>query len=106
MMALCAYSACFSPTLGGAASNVAALGEDNAAAGGILADIWYEEARGMLLTFTLRKRCGLDTVQALVLLAMREHGKGQDFQAWLLLGENRDLRMACMTLLIRSNRVT
>ena len=87
-MALCAYSACFSPTLGGAASDVGALGVDNVAAGGILADIWYEEARSMLLTSTLRRRCGLDTVQAVVLMALREHGKGQDFQAWMLLGEH------------------
>jgi hypothetical protein len=58
------------------------------AAGGILADIWYEEARSMLLTFTLRRRCGLDTIQAIILLALRAHGKGQDFQAWLLLGKS------------------
>jgi hypothetical protein len=87
MLSLCAYSACFSPTLGGAASSVTALGLDNASAGGILADIWYEEARSMLMSSTLRRRCGLDTIQAVVLMAMREHGKAQDFQAWLLLGE-------------------
>lgn len=88
MLALCAYSTCFSPTLGGAAAAVGALGVEHSSAGGVLADIWYEEARTTLFSSTLRRRCGIDTVQTIVLMAMREHGRSQDYQAWLLLGES------------------
>ncbi|ESK94819.1 nitrogen assimilation transcription factor nira [Moniliophthora roreri MCA 2997] len=54
-------------------------------AGKIAADLWYEQARTSLNSL-LRKPGRLETVQALLLLALRDHGKGAEGQAWLLVG--------------------
>ncbi|KAK7049820.1 hypothetical protein VNI00_005250 [Paramarasmius palmivorus] len=54
-------------------------------AGKIAADLWYEKAREALNPL-LRKPGRLETVQALLLLALRDHGKGAESQAWLLVG--------------------
>jgi hypothetical protein len=85
IFALCSYAACFSPNVGGIASSINTFGGDSA--GGTLAEIWSEEVWTSLLTVDLRRRCSLDAVQTLCLVALRELGKGQDFQAWVMLGE-------------------
>ncbi|KIK57370.1 hypothetical protein GYMLUDRAFT_172857, partial [Collybiopsis luxurians FD-317 M1] len=63
------------------------LGSDPAK---IAADLWYEQARGVIHAL-LRKPPKLETVQALILLALRDYGKGGvvgggESQAWLLVG--------------------
>ncbi|KAE9390271.1 hypothetical protein BT96DRAFT_801511, partial [Gymnopus androsaceus JB14] len=56
----------------------------------IASDLWYEQARGLINTL-LRKQAKLEVVRALVLLALRDYGKGGvggggESQAWLLVG--------------------
>jgi hypothetical protein len=85
ILALCAYSACLSPTLGGLAPDIDSLDQERSA-GGSLAELWAEEARSTLMASTLRRRCGVDTIQTIILLVLRDHGKAQHFQAWLWLG--------------------
>ncbi|KAF9062985.1 hypothetical protein BDP27DRAFT_1232797 [Rhodocollybia butyracea] len=56
----------------------------------VAADLWYEQARGAV-NLLLRKPARLETVQALILLALRDYGKGGvagggESQAWLLIG--------------------
>jgi hypothetical protein len=53
--------------------------------GKIAADLWYEQSR-TILNGTLRKRSKIETIQTLLLLALRDQGKGNESQAWLLLG--------------------
>jgi hypothetical protein len=85
ILAICAYSACLSPTLGGLAPDVDSLNQESSA-GGSLAEFWAEEARSTLMASTLKRRCGIDTIQTIILLVLRDHGKAQHFQAWLWLG--------------------
>ncbi len=92
IFAVCSYAACFSPNCGGLAASINTFGGDSA--GGTLAEIWSEEAWTSLLTVELRRRCSLDAVQTLCLIALRELGKGQDFQSWIMLGEYCDKGMA------------
>jgi hypothetical protein len=54
-------------------------------AGKVAADLWYEQAR-IVMNASLRKGSKLETVQTLLLLALRDHGKGNEGQAWLLVG--------------------
>jgi hypothetical protein len=86
ILALCAYSACFSPTFGGLAPDIDSL-NDESTAGGSLAELWSEAARSTLMVSTLKRRCGIDTIQTIILLVLRDHGKAQHFQAWLWLGQ-------------------
>ncbi|KAF9042780.1 hypothetical protein BDZ89DRAFT_1128393 [Hymenopellis radicata] len=53
--------------------------------GKIAADLWYEQARTGLGA-VVRKETRLETIQALVFLALRDHGRGNESQAWLLIG--------------------
>ncbi len=86
ILAICCYSACFSPTCGGLAPSINTFGGDSA--GGTLAEIWSEEAWNSVFAVDLKRRCSLDVVQTLCLIALREGGKGQDFQAWILVGQS------------------
>jgi hypothetical protein len=84
LLALCAYSGRLSPSLGNPSIAVSfGVAGD---AGKIAADLWYEQAR-KVLNKTLRYRSKIETVQTLLLLALRDQGKGNESQAWLLLGK-------------------
>ncbi|KAK0444279.1 uncharacterized protein EV420DRAFT_1751901 [Desarmillaria tabescens] len=78
MLALCAYAGRLSPSnpaltvFGGDPSKIAA-------------DLWYEQAR-TAMSALLRKGSRLESVQTLLLLALRDHGRGSEGQAWLLIG--------------------
>ncbi len=80
ILALCSYSGRLSPSLD--AANLSMFGGDP---GKIAADLWYEQARTALGAI-VRKEARLETIQALVFLALRDHGRGNESQAWLLIG--------------------
>ncbi|KAJ7182720.1 hypothetical protein C8R43DRAFT_940827 [Mycena crocata] len=72
LLALCAYTARLAPP---AASSTR-----------VAADLWYESA-STLLNATLRRRSvQIDAVQTLLLLALRDHGRGRDAMAWRGIG--------------------
>ncbi|KIY72301.1 hypothetical protein CYLTODRAFT_323481, partial [Cylindrobasidium torrendii FP15055 ss-10] len=68
--------------------------------GKIASDLWYEQAR-TAVSKIMRKGCKLETVQTLLLLAMRDHGNGAEGQAWLLVGAavriGQELNLAAAT---------
>lgn len=77
LLALCAYCGRLSPSsedglVGGEAGNVAA-------------DLWYEQARSAVY-MCIRKGSSVEVAQALLLLALSDHGKGNETQAWILVG--------------------
>jgi len=83
LLALCSYTGRLSPSLGNPSIAVSfGVAGD---AGKIAADLWYEQAR-KVLNKSLRLKSKIETVQALLLLALRDQGKGNESQAWLLLG--------------------
>jgi len=58
-------------------------------AGKVAADLWYEQARSSL-SVLLKKESSLELVQATLLLALRDYGKGSGSQAWVLVGKYQD----------------
>ena len=54
-------------------------------ADGAALDRWYGQARSGVDT-CIKKGSSVEVAQALLLLAMNDHGKGNDSQAWLLVG--------------------
>lgn len=72
LLALCAYTGKLSPSSATSAStsSLSGLGIDNA--GKIAADLWYEQARTTL-----------ESVQTLILCALRDHGRGGRYQMWI-----------------------
>ena len=85
LLALCAYSGQLSPSID--ASNNGGFGFGGAGdARKIATDLWYEQAR-TVMNASLRKGRKFETVQTLLLLALRDHGKGNEGQAWLLVGK-------------------
>lgn len=85
MLALCAYAGRLSPSPESANNAMSAFADDT---GKIAADLWYEQARTGMNSM-IRKGSKLETVQTMLLLALRDHGKGNESQAWLLVGESR-----------------
>jgi len=59
-------------------------------AGMIAADLWYEQARTSL-SVLLKKESSLELMQATLLLALRDYGKGSESQAWVLVGKFQGL---------------
>lgn len=83
LLALCAYSGRMSPSLDSATSGVlGGAGE----AGKVAADLWYEQSR-TAVGAGIRKGSSVEIVQTLLLLALRDHGRGYESQAWLLVGK-------------------
>ncbi|KAJ7088701.1 hypothetical protein C8R44DRAFT_751803 [Mycena epipterygia] len=68
LLALCAYTARLAPP---AASPTR-----------VAADLWYESAAALLSSDLRRAAIQTDAVQTLLLLALRDHGRGRDAQAW------------------------
>jgi hypothetical protein len=54
----------------------------------IAADLWYEQARSLVMNHLRRAGSSLESVQTLLLCALRDQGKGRESQAWLLFGEH------------------
>ncbi|KAF8628850.1 hypothetical protein AX17_005910 [Amanita inopinata Kibby_2008] len=81
LLALCAYCGRLSPSAEDNLDTFSGTGE----AGRVAADLWYEQARTAVNT-CLRKGSSVEVVQALLLLALSDHGKGNESQAWLLVG--------------------
>ncbi|KAJ7100696.1 hypothetical protein B0H15DRAFT_899587, partial [Mycena belliarum] len=48
----------------------------------VAADLWYESALTLLTAALRRAELSTDVVQTLLLLALRDHGRGCDAQAW------------------------
>jgi hypothetical protein len=84
LLALCAYSGRLSPSLDPATSGI--LSGTAGEAGKVAADLWYEQSR-TAMSAGMRKGSSVETVQALLLLAFRDHGRGYESQAWLLIGK-------------------
>lgn len=93
ILALCAYSGRLSPSLDAMSSSSFGAAGD---AGRVAADLWYEQAR-TALNASLRKGSSVEAVQTLLLLGLRDHGKGNEGQAWLLVGTARASQM-CTSL--------
>ncbi|KAJ7705505.1 hypothetical protein B0H17DRAFT_1326281 [Mycena rosella] len=68
LLALCAYTARLAPP--------------SASPTRVAADLWYESAAALLTAALRRAAITTDTVQTLLLLALRDHGRGRDAQAW------------------------
>jgi hypothetical protein len=83
VLSICAYSGRLSLSTNPAANSIAGAG---GLAGKIAADLWYEQARTSLSTL-LKKGSSLELVQASLLLALRDYGKGNENQAWVLVGK-------------------
>lgn len=81
MLSICAYTGRLSMSTNPAL----ALAGTGGLAGKIAADLWYEQARCSLNTL-LKKGGSLELVQASLLLALRDYGKGNESQAWILVG--------------------
>ncbi|KXN85631.1 Nitrogen assimilation transcription factor nirA [Leucoagaricus sp. SymC.cos] len=84
VLSICAYSGRLSLSTNPAASNLLA-GGTGGLAGKIAADLWYEQARTSLSTL-LKKGSSIELVRASLLLALRDYGKGNESQAWVLVG--------------------
>lgn len=82
VLSICAYSGRLSPSTHPASNSFAGTG---GLAGKIAADLWYEQARTSVSTL-LKKGSSLELVQASLLLALRDYGKGNESQAWILVG--------------------
>lgn len=82
VLSICAYSGRLSPSTHPASNSIAGTG---GLAGKIAADLWYEQAR-TALSALLKKGSSLELVQASLLLALRDYGKGNENQAWVLVG--------------------
>ncbi|KAF9450826.1 hypothetical protein P691DRAFT_809349 [Macrolepiota fuliginosa MF-IS2] len=82
MLSICAYSGRLSPTTHPSSDSMTGTG---GLAGKIAADLWYEQAR-TALSALLKKESSLELVQASLLLALRDYGKGNESQAWVLVG--------------------
>lgn len=85
VLALCSYCSCLSPSLGlgmEGANVSSAVGD----ATRIAADMWYEQARSMVVNEKVRKRSDLETIQTVLFLVLRDQGRGKESQAWLLMG--------------------
>ncbi|KIM91768.1 hypothetical protein PILCRDRAFT_43668, partial [Piloderma croceum F 1598] len=52
----------------------------------IAADLWYEQARSLVMNHLRRAGSSLESIQTLLLCALRDQGKGRESQAWLLFG--------------------
>ncbi|KAJ7472386.1 hypothetical protein B0H11DRAFT_2237048 [Mycena galericulata] len=72
LLALCAYTARLSPP---AASPTRAA-----------AELWYEASSALLVSTLCRATIHIDAVQTLLLLALRDHGRGRDAMAWRAVG--------------------
>ncbi|KAJ3575464.1 hypothetical protein NP233_g1081 [Leucocoprinus birnbaumii] len=81
MLSICAYSG----RLSMAPNSASTLPGTGGLAGKIAADLWYEQAR-CSLSVNMKKGVKLELVQASLLLALRDYGKGNESQAWVLLG--------------------
>ncbi|KAF9465952.1 fungal-specific transcription factor domain-containing protein [Collybia nuda] len=82
LLALCAYSGRLSPSLDSTTSGIlGGTGE----AGKVAADLWYEQSR-TAVSADMKKGSSVETVQTLLLLSLRDHGRGFESQAWLLVG--------------------
>ncbi|KAJ7489304.1 hypothetical protein FB451DRAFT_686606, partial [Mycena latifolia] len=68
LLALCAYTARLAPP--------------SASPTRVAADLWYESAAALLAAALRRAVINTDVVQTLLLLALRDHGRGRDAQAW------------------------
>lgn len=77
LLALCAYCSRLSPS----SEDILGSGE----AGKVAADLWYEQARSGVFT-CIRKGSSVEIAQALLLLALNDHGKGNETQAWIFVG--------------------
>lgn len=77
LLALCAYCGRLSPS-----SEDGLVGCE---AGNVAADLWYEQARSGVY-MCIRKGSSVEVAQALLLLALSDHGKGNETQAWILVG--------------------
>lgn len=85
VLSICAYSGRLSPSTHPASNSLAA--PTGGLAGKIAADLWYEQAR-TALSALLKKGSSLELVQASLLLALRDYGKGSENQAWVLVGKH------------------
>lgn len=83
ILSICAYSGRLSSSTQ-SSSNLSAA-DTGGLAGKIAADLWYEQAR-TALNALLNKGSTLELVQATLLLSLRDYGKGNESQAWLLVG--------------------
>ncbi|KAF8634763.1 hypothetical protein AX15_000726 [Amanita polypyramis BW_CC] len=77
LFALCAYCSHLSPT----SEHSMGIGD----ASKVAADLWYERARLGVFSCT-RRGSSVELVQALLLLALNDHGKGNETQAWIFVG--------------------
>jgi len=64
----------------------------------IAADLWYEQARSLVMNRLRRAGSSLESVQTLLLCALRDQGKGRESQAWLLLGERLCILVAIISV--------
>ncbi|THH18800.1 hypothetical protein EW146_g2246 [Bondarzewia mesenterica] len=118
ILALCAYSGRLSPSVGHSLSSsvtpmqtpthdhavlMAMMG--GLSPGKVAADLWYEQAR-TAMNAALRRRGCVETVQTLLLLALRDWGKGNEGQAWLLVGESFAFYLPDDFSVIFSSRIT
>ena len=86
MLSVCAYSGRLSVS----ANPTSISSGMGGLAGMIAADLWYEQARTSL-SVLLKKESSLELMQATLLLALRDYGKGSESQAWVLVGKFQGL---------------
>lgn len=70
----------------GSRSNAKTAMNPSSTAGRIAADLWYEQARTMLMRRMRGKGSEIEGVQGLLVCALRDQGVGRESQAWFLLG--------------------
>ncbi|KAF8326863.1 fungal-specific transcription factor domain-containing protein [Cantharellus anzutake] len=85
ILALCSYCACLTP-FDDEDSNPIAKAMGTGDASRIVADMWYEQARANVMNQNVRRSADLETIQALLFLALRDQGRGKENQAWILMG--------------------
>jgi hypothetical protein len=100
LLAICGYAGQLSPS-SDTASTPSATKPSTILGGGIAnkiaADLWYEQARSLVMNHLRRAGSSLESVQTLLLCALRDQGKGRERQAWLLFGERLCLLVAIIS---------
>ena len=85
ILALCSYCACLTPSEDENSCPIAkAMGTGDASR--IAADMWYEQARAHVMNQNVRRPADLETIQTLLFLVLRDQGRGNESQAWILMG--------------------
>jgi hypothetical protein len=100
VLSICAYSGHLSISMDPASN---ALTGSGGPAGKIAADLWYEQAR-FSLSGLLKKGPSLELVQVSLLLSLRDYGKGNETQSWILSGECMQWPSRFVCMLMRCDR--